>query len=101
LLGTASTRRQSRWSYASAERSRCGVVSTHWRTRRTTEDVVHQVRCEGRHAPPGARRAEAATLAGERDQQILLARVAAEAGDAARELAAGEELTQLALDEVR
>jgi len=50
---------------------------------------------------PGARRTEAAPLARERYQQILLARVAAEAGEAARELATRGELTQLALDEVR
>lgn len=69
--------------------------------RETTEHVVHQVCCQASHAPPGARRADAASLAGERDQQILLARVAAEAGEAARQLAAGQELAQLALDEVR
>jgi len=63
--------------------------------------VVHQVCGETRHPAPGARRAEAAPLARERDQHVLLARVAAEAGEAARELPAGEELTQLLLDEAR
>jgi hypothetical protein len=61
--------------------------------RQATEHIVHQVRGQGRHAAPGARRTEAAPLARERDQQIGAALVAAEAGEAARELAAGQELT--------
>jgi len=64
------------------------------------EHVVDEVRGEARHATPRARRAEAAPLAGERDQQVG-ATLTAEAGEAARKPAAGEELPLLALDEAR
>jgi len=53
------------------------------------------------HAPPAARGAEAAALAGEGDQQLGVAFVAAEAGETAREDAAREELAELTLDEER
>jgi hypothetical protein len=68
---------------------------------KAAKHVVHEVGGEACHATRRARRAEAAALAGERDQKVGATRVAAEAGEAARELAAGQELPQLALDEVR
>jgi len=69
--------------------------------REAAEHVIDQVCREARHAAPGTRRTETAPLARERDQQIGATLVAAEAGEAPRELPAGEKLPQLALDEAR
>ena len=69
--------------------------------RQAAEHIVDEVCRESRHATPATRRAEAASLAGERHQQVGTTIVAPEAGEAAREPAAREELPQLALDEAR
>jgi hypothetical protein len=63
------------------------------------QDPVHQVRGRVGHAPPAARRAEAAALAGERDDPVESALVAVHADEALGEDAAAEESPELALDE--
>jgi hypothetical protein len=51
------------------------------------------------HSPATARRAEAPPLAGERDEDLVPAVVAAESGEATRHDTAREELPELPLDE--
>jgi hypothetical protein len=63
------------------------------------EHLVDQVHRQGRHPAARTGGTEAASLAGEGDEQVALAGVAAEAGEDVRQLPAGQELAQLALDE--
>jgi hypothetical protein len=65
------------------------------------EDAVDEVGGERTHPSPAAGRAEAASLAGERDQNLTLATGAAKARKAARHHAAGEKLAQLPFHEAR
>jgi hypothetical protein len=65
------------------------------------EDVVHEVRRALGHPPAAATGAEAAPLAGERDQPLGPAGVAPEPGEAAGKEAAAQERIELRLDEPR
>ncbi len=68
--------------------------------RHTREHGVDEVRRLRGHPPPAAARAEPAALARERDEPLERAVATPDAREAARQDAAGEELAQLALDEV-
>jgi hypothetical protein len=63
------------------------------------QHVVDQVRGEIGHAPPTARRAKPPPLARERNQDLVLAFVAPETGEATGEDTARQVLAQLAFDE--
>src|SRR5439155_7293385 len=62
---------------------------------------VDQMRGQLRHAPPAAARAEASPLAREWHEALVGAVPASDAGEAAGERPAGQELAELALDELR
>jgi hypothetical protein len=65
------------------------------------QDAVHEPRGALRHAPAAAAWAEAAPLAGERDQPLEGALATAEAREAVRQDAAREEVSELLLHEFR
>jgi len=69
--------------------------------RRGGKHAIRQVGGPLRHAAPTAARAEAAALAGEGHEALETAAVAAHAGEAVGEHAAGEKPPQLGLDEGR
>jgi hypothetical protein len=68
--------------------------------RQAAQDLVGKVPCQFRHAPFAARRTEVTALAREGDEDLAPAVVAAEAGEAARQGGAGNELAELPLDEL-
>jgi len=67
-----------------------GTDSTHWRTGQAVEDVVGQVRCGLGHSARVARGADATAFAGEGDQIVVPAVVAADARKAVGKDAAFE-----------
>lgn len=63
------------------------------------EHTIHQMRGALGHAPPTATRAEAAALAGERDQLFVATSGAPKPREAGRQTSTRQELTELAFNE--
>jgi hypothetical protein len=99
-MKTLSTARQSLWFQASPVAESVRKSQDSLPHRQAAEDLVGKVPCQVRHAPFAARRTEVTALAREGDEDLVPAVVAAEAGEAARQDGAGNELAELPLDEL-
>jgi hypothetical protein len=90
-----------RWVTGEAQAQRLGHGQDPLAVRRARQDAIDQM-CRGvRHPPRGARRADAAAFARERDEELVGARLAPHAREAMSEDATAQVLRELAVDIAR